>query len=176
MRIAVCVGMVVLVGTWATVGEAEVLCKRRSGAVVVREACKKKETALDLSQFGAVGPKGDPGQQGVPGAPGIPGTARAYATVDPDGSVVSKGGQFDLSVTKPGTGAYCVVVPAELQAINGTAVATLEHPGGTEIVSIGSRHGSSCNPLNTETEQVFPVYVRTPAGAAVDQGFLIVIP
>ena len=33
---------------------AEVFCKRRSGAVVVRDACKKKETAIDLAQFGAV--------------------------------------------------------------------------------------------------------------------------
>lgn len=39
-----------------------VLCKNRMGVVVVREAaCKKKETPLDLSQFGAVGPAGAPG-------------------------------------------------------------------------------------------------------------------
>lgn len=166
MRITVwlVVGIVV---AGAASGEAAVICKRRSGALVVRDACKKKETQLDLAEFGALGPKGDPGP---------PGSARAYATVDPDGTVIRKGGQFDLTVQKVGTGAYCVLVPAELQAINGTAVATLEHPGGTEIVSVGSRHGSSCNPLNTDTTQVYPVYVRTPAGAAVDQGFLIVIP
>jgi hypothetical protein len=104
------------------------------------------------------------------------GSARAFATVDPNGTVVTKGGQYDISVQKPGTGEYCVVVPVELDAINGTAVATLEHPGGTEIVSIGSRHGSSCNPLNTATTGAFPVYIRTTAGAAVDQGFLIVVP
>jgi hypothetical protein len=173
MRTVIAVGTVVLVGIGATVGDAAVVCQRRSGVMVVRDACRKKETVLDLAQFGAVGPKGEPGQQG---APGEPGTARAYATIDPDGTVVTKGGQFDLSVQKLGTGVYCVVVPAALNAINGTAVATLEHPGGTEIVSIGSRHGSVCNPLNTATDQVFPVYVRTPAGTAVDQGFLIVIP
>jgi len=43
---------------------AEVLCQKRSGVVVVRTACKKKEVALDLAQFGAVGPKGDPGDTG----------------------------------------------------------------------------------------------------------------
>jgi hypothetical protein len=41
---------------------APVVCKKRSGTMVVRDpACKKKETAVDLAQFGAVGPKGDPG-------------------------------------------------------------------------------------------------------------------
>ena len=46
---------------------AAVLCKTRAGAIVVREACKKKETPLDLSQFGAVGPAGPPGATGAAG-------------------------------------------------------------------------------------------------------------
>ena len=29
-------------------------------AVLVRDACKRKETAVNLADFGAVGPKGDP--------------------------------------------------------------------------------------------------------------------
>jgi hypothetical protein len=48
-------------------GAAPVLCKKKSGAVVVRDpACRKKEKALDLAQFGAVGPKGDKGDSGSP--------------------------------------------------------------------------------------------------------------
>ena len=43
--------------TWIGSASAAVLCQKRSGAVVVRDACKKKETPLDLSQFGAAGPK-----------------------------------------------------------------------------------------------------------------------
>lgn len=53
-----------------TAAAAEVLCRKRSGVIVAREACKKKETPLDLAQFGAVGPKGDKGDPGDPGAPG----------------------------------------------------------------------------------------------------------
>ena len=49
---------------------AAVLCKTRAGGVMVREACKKKETVLDLSQFGAVGPAGPPGEPGATGAAG----------------------------------------------------------------------------------------------------------
>jgi hypothetical protein len=47
-----------------------VLCKRRSGAVVSRVACrtKQKEVELDLAALGATGPPGDPG---VPGASAI---------------------------------------------------------------------------------------------------------
>ncbi|MFN8544930.1 MAG: SUMF1/EgtB/PvdO family nonheme iron enzyme [Candidatus Binatia bacterium] len=40
---------------------AAVLCQKKSGAVFVRVACKKKEAAVDLAQFGAVGPQGPPG-------------------------------------------------------------------------------------------------------------------
>ena len=63
---------------------AAVFCEKKSGAVVVRDACKKKETALDLASFGALGPKGDPG---TPGMPGSPGAAVAYAHVLANGSV-----------------------------------------------------------------------------------------
>ena len=37
---------------------ALVVCKRRSGALVLREACKKKETAVDAAAIGTVGPAG----------------------------------------------------------------------------------------------------------------------
>jgi len=52
--------------TCAAHADAAVLCRRKSGVVVVRDAaCKKKETALDLAQFGALGPKGDKGDPGI---------------------------------------------------------------------------------------------------------------
>jgi hypothetical protein len=56
--------------TWTGSAFAAVLCHKRSGVVVVRDACRKKESPLDLTQFGAVGPKGDPGPAGsIQGAP-----------------------------------------------------------------------------------------------------------
>jgi hypothetical protein len=39
---------------------AVVVCKRKSGALVLRDACKKKETAVDASTLGTVGPPGPP--------------------------------------------------------------------------------------------------------------------
>ena len=65
------VGLAALCLTWAASAGAVVLCVKKSGVVVVRAACKKKETPLNLSQLGlVVGPKGDPGPQGNPGPKG----------------------------------------------------------------------------------------------------------
>lgn len=44
---------VLLAGTVVAPSEAAVVCQKKSGAVVVREACKKKETAADPATFGA---------------------------------------------------------------------------------------------------------------------------
>ena|SRR5690349_11644998 len=43
-------------------------CAKKSGAVVFRSACKRKETAIDLSQEPDL--RGPMGAQGVPGPPG----------------------------------------------------------------------------------------------------------
>jgi hypothetical protein len=52
---------------------AAVLCKARSGAMVVRQACKRGETQVDLTQFGSAGAAGAPGTNGAPGASGLAG-------------------------------------------------------------------------------------------------------
>ena len=62
------VGLGALCLTWVASAGATVLCAKKSGVVVVRAACKKKETPLDLAQLGAVGPKGDPGSKPPPSA------------------------------------------------------------------------------------------------------------
>jgi hypothetical protein len=52
----------------ATSSAAKVMCAKRSGMVFARDRCRKHESALDLSQFGAVG---SPGPTGPPGPPGV---------------------------------------------------------------------------------------------------------
>lgn len=65
-----------------TAASADVLCKRRSGGVVVRSPeCKKKEIPLDPATLGLQGPQGPPGQPGAAGSGG-------YAVVDSEGSKV----------------------------------------------------------------------------------------
>jgi hypothetical protein len=55
---------------WTASASGAVLCQKRSGVVVVRAACKKKESLLDIAQFGAVGPAGPKGDAGEPGPAG----------------------------------------------------------------------------------------------------------
>ena len=69
-------GALLVFGTMAP-ARAAVLCQKKSGAVLVRDsACKKKETPVDLVQFGATGPQGQQGPKGDQGDAGPPGTAR----------------------------------------------------------------------------------------------------
>src|SRR2546428_530998 len=71
---------VVLCVTCSVPARGAILCKRKSGVVVVRETCKKKEALLDPAALGLRGPKGDPGVQGPPGPPGV----GPLATCPPD--------------------------------------------------------------------------------------------
>jgi hypothetical protein len=61
-------------------GRASLLCQKRSGAVFVRDACKRKEKPLALAELGAVGPKGDKGEPGNAGAQGPAGVLNAFGT------------------------------------------------------------------------------------------------
>lgn len=79
---------------------AAVLCARRSGAVVVRTACRGKELQLDPDQFqlrgpegklGPVGPEGKAGPQGAAGPPGpegMQGRAGGYDVRDSKDALV----------------------------------------------------------------------------------------
>src|SRR5262245_6295248 len=56
--------------------DAEVLCRDLSGAVLIREACRKAETRLNATALGLVGPpgpKGEKGERGPRGQQGPPG-------------------------------------------------------------------------------------------------------
>lgn len=76
------VGMVAL--TIAMPANAAVICQKKSGAMFVREACKKKETAVDLAQLGAVGPTGPTGPTGPAGAD----ATALWAVVKADGTLL----------------------------------------------------------------------------------------
>ncbi len=94
------------------------LCVKKSGVVVLRDACKKKESPIDLAQFvGAQGPAGGngaAGSAGAPGAPGAPGAKGAkgdpgdFPVVDSTGRIIGIGdvGHSDsIALKVPGVGA-----------------------------------------------------------------------
>jgi hypothetical protein len=106
MRWSVVVVAVAMIGSQAT---ADVVCKKKKGAMFVRTTCKAKETQVNLADFGAVGPKGDKGDTGVAGAPGADGSALAYAKINADGSVDETQSKniTGANVTLRSTSAFC---------------------------------------------------------------------
>jgi hypothetical protein len=67
---------------------AEVLCRKKSGVLILRDACKAKETAVEPTQFGAVGPAGVKGDKGDKGDQGDPGPAATLPPAVPSGGTV----------------------------------------------------------------------------------------
>ena len=77
----------------ASVAHGALFCRRKNGAVFIRETCKRHETVFNAAALGTGGPKGDVGPKGDPGmngATGAAGSARAYGcpNVSLDGSLV----------------------------------------------------------------------------------------
>jgi hypothetical protein len=95
-----------------------------------------------------------------------------WAYVISNGGIHAGSGNF--TVTHPATGVYCVVVSK--RSSHKAAQATLANPDGNYIVSVGTGHGSLCNPLSDATHDAIPVYVVTTADVAVDANFTIVVP
>jgi hypothetical protein len=82
--------------------DAAVLCVRRSGAVTVRDACRKKETPLEQLGVSVQGPVGPQGPAGAPGAPGV----SVFAATIPSGTTVTgvwavPGGDGNAGVSFP---------------------------------------------------------------------------
>ncbi|MDQ3729838.1 MAG: hypothetical protein M3355_09650 [Actinomycetota bacterium] len=96
----------------------------------------------------------------------------AWAYVISNGGLHASSG--NLTVTHPATGEYCVLVTR--RGSHKAAQATLSDPGGNTIISVGTGHGSACNPLNTDTHDAIPVFARNPANSPVDANFTIYVP
>lgn len=126
---------------------AAVICQKRNGAMFVREACKKKETAVDLAAFGAVGPAGPAGAPGVAGAD----ATALWAVVNADGTLARGSGVvssaklaaiFIASAVAPlavGDGSYEVIFDRDVTgcaytATLGTATLGPPPPRGGVIV------------------------------------------
>jgi hypothetical protein len=96
------------------------VCVKKSGIVVVRDACKKKESPMDIAQFvGTQGPAGAGGAAGSPGAPGAPGAKGPkgepgdFSVVDSTGKIIGIGDvghSDDIALKVPGVGAGILFV------------------------------------------------------------------
>lgn len=116
----------VLLTLAATPGIAAVLCQKRSGALFVRETCKKRETPVDPAALGLVGPKGDAGPAGEARAfacseVSADGTLVAPCAGRPSKNVVSILGHEDSSIT-------CFVLDPSVDASSAVVLATFHTP------------------------------------------------
>lgn len=133
-----------------------VLCRKKSGAVFERDACRRKETVLDPAAIGAVG---------APGAAGVPGTA------PPRLRVVDAGGQ-----RLPGT----LTASGELLLAQGDAVVGiyLGRTGGSRIDRLyfgaGACAGTPLLAAQSDTLHGGAILIGTTlyvgSGAAADRG------
>ncbi len=85
------------------------------------------------------GARGPQGVQGVPGQPGAAGSARAYAAVEADVSqpptFLSGPHPGFTSVTRTGTGVYCVAAPGLSVEQLDTALVSVHSPGSAYFVA-----------------------------------------
>jgi hypothetical protein len=127
-------------GTLLLAGAADgaVLCQKRSGAVLVRAACKKKETVLDLSQFGALGPKGDKGDTGDAGSTGAPGTARAYGHVLANGTVDGNYANAGIVGARTTPTYFCIKLDPSIDAAKAMAVVSVEETNLNNLANGGN--------------------------------------
>ena len=104
------------------------------------------------------GPPGPQGQQGEPGIKGDTGTARAYALVNSDGTLVAAKTKNVVQVTRPFEGSYCVVLPAGVDAtkVEGTVSPNYVSAPFLPIAQINTdrSHCGAANAIKVQTSRV----------------------
>src|SRR5437667_220750 len=114
--------------------DAVVLCVKKSGALFLREACKRKETQVDPASFGATGPTGAAGDTGPTGAAGDTG---------PTGATGATGGAGPPGPTGPtgptgapgGTGGTGQVTKIDFRAAANTPSTTILDSGKLKVTA-----------------------------------------
>ena len=135
---------------------------------------------------GPAGAKGDKGDAGTKGTDGAPGTARAYVLVNGAGTINAAKSKNVVSVTKPGTGAYCVQLAQSIDAttVEGTVSADYSTAGPATVAYIRSSNldcGSVTNSINVRVAQIAESGNPTPqftaeTEVAANGGFFLLVP
>jgi hypothetical protein len=136
----------------------------------------------DTGPAGAKGDKGDPGTPGANGADGAAGTAKAFALITAAGTVSNSRAKNVTSVTKVGTGDYCVAVDGA-NAQQEAAVASPDWSGDATAAQAVSHveYRSSSGGCASAAQFEFKTFVVTANGTNLvntptDQGFFMVVP
>jgi hypothetical protein len=160
---------------------ATVLCQKRSGVIVVRDpACKKRETALDLAQFGAAGPSLVAHTQNVESAFPIAGSPTVVAIIG-ELAAGTYSGSYSAALVHPEAASYVAInVQAHVANVSGTGVAcALEGRADagawaplarTEVPSSEAFMNTSFPSFSPGTSWSFRVVCQTSGGAGTARG------
>ena len=118
---------------------ADVLCRKKNGALASRSACKGKETQVNPASLGLVGPPGQKGDQGDQGNAG-PGARWAY--VDSDGTILDQSGGISFVMAASSTGFFVLDFGSSqagknIQVTSTCSLADCSFRGGTSGVICG---------------------------------------
>ena len=140
------------------------------GGLYIARRCAHNDSSRRWAITGPRGQPGPQGRQGPQGRLGIPGSARGFAFVNSDGTVVTKGGSTAIAVHKIGTGAYCLHMtpsPGNFAPI----VATLQGEDFTAgLISVNTSFGSACN-----FDGGIGVFTMNATGKATDHQFVVAV-
>ncbi|HXJ36130.1 MAG TPA: hypothetical protein VMS22_19025 [Candidatus Eisenbacteria bacterium] len=119
----------------AAVGQAAVLCQKRSGALFARESCKKRETVVDPASLGLVGPKGDAGPAGEARAFACSQTSVGGLVAEPCAGLPSK--NVTSIVANPVlVDVTCFVLDPSIDAKSAVILTTFHDPGFNDSVNV----------------------------------------
>jgi Collagen triple helix repeat (20 copies) len=119
---------------------------------------------------GPQGPAGTKGSVGPQGPQGNPGSARGFAFVESDGTVITKGGSIDIKIDRVKTGEYCLLLNPK-PGFFAPIVATIQGPDLTAgLINVNTSFGSDCNP-----DGGYGVFTMNAAGKATDQQFVVAV-
>ena len=165
---------VVTVGSAAS---AAVVCKKKSGVLVLRDtACKARESTVSLGQFGLVGPIGP---SGIAGPPGAPGPGARWALIAPDATVLAQTGGISVT-THSFAGGYYIDFGSSLTGKNVQVVPALtDADNGFRGVSGillcgGGQQGGQCFAAGTNDDHhVFVYTTNVDNSTEADHAFYV---
>ena len=99
-------------------------------------------------------------------------TGDLWGYVTSVGTLHATSGGF--TVEHPSTGLYCIIFPT--RSSHKATQASSANPSASRVVSVGTGHGSGCNPFFTGDVSVVPITVRLTDGTLVDDVFVFHVP
>jgi hypothetical protein len=97
---------------------------------------------------------------------------RAWAFVASDGTIMTHGGRAAITVTKVGTGQYCITTSPNILDNFSVMSATLQGPDlSPGFINANTGWGSVCNDYGR-----YGVFTADTTGAAADRDFGVIIP